>query len=250
MTTTRTALVTGASRGIGQAVAKQLTSLGFDVIAQHRSEDVALTPLHLAAAEYGTTVTLIRADFAQEGAIDGLLPCIDAILDGRTIDVAFLNAGVAPFGDFTQLNEPALRELFQINTIAPYALAAGLAEKMTSPGGQYIFTGSALTRYAYPALTGYGMSKIALEYLARNMAAELGKRGIAVNVVAPGVVNTDINAGWLRGNEEAAAYTRSTSAVGKIAEADDIAEIVGLLVQSTSQSITGQVIDVSMGTKL
>ncbi|VEW14215.1 3-oxoacyl-[acyl-carrier-protein] reductase FabG [Brevibacterium casei] len=250
MTATRTALVTGASRGIGQATAQRLASLGFDVIAQHRGDDSELNPIREVAAEHQTTVTPVQADFSDPGAVEALLPCLDAALDGRTVDVAFLNAGIAPFGDFTQLTESALRDLFQVNTIAPYALAAGLAEKMTSPGGQVIFTGSALTRYAFPALTGYGMSKIALEYLTRNMAAGLGSRGITVNVVAPGVVDTDINAGWLRGNDEAAAGTRESSALGKIAEADDIAEIVALLAQSTSQAITGQVIDTSMGTSL
>lgn len=250
MTATRTTLVTGASRGIGQATAQRLVSLGFDVIAQHRGDDSELNPIREVAAEHQTTVTPVHADFSEPGAVEALLPRLDAALDGRTIDVAFLNAGIAPFGDFTQLTESALRDLFQVNTIAPYALAAGLAERMTSPGGQYIFTGSALTRYAFPSLTGYGMSKIALEYLARNMAAGLGARGITVNVVAPGVVDTDINAGWLRGNDEAAAGTRESSALGKIAEADDIAEIVALLAESTSQAITGQVIDTSMGTSL
>lgn len=250
MTTTRTAVVTGGSRGIGQASAKRLASLGYDVIAQHRGDDSVLDELRDVATEHGVTVVPVRADFSEPGAVDELLPRLDTALDGRSVDVAFLNAGIAPFGDFTQLSESALRDLFQVNTVAPYALAAGLSSRMTSPGGQVIFTGSALTRYAFPTLTGYGMSKIALEYLARNMAAQLGERGITVNVVAPGVVDTDINAGWLHGNEEAAAGTRASSALGKIAEADDIAEVVWLLAQSTSQSITGQVIDVSMGTSL
>lgn len=250
MTTTRTALVTGASRGIGAATAKRLAALGFDVIAQHRGEDSVLNPIREVAAMHETAVVPVRADFSAPGAVDELLPRLDTALDGRTIDLAFLNAGIAPFGDFTQLTESALRDLLQVNTVAPYALAAGLAEKMTSPGGQYVFTGSALTRYAFPALTAYGMSKIALEYLARNMAAQLGARGITVNVIAPGVVDTDINAGWLRGNDDAAASTRESAALGRIADADDIAETVALLAQSSSQTITGQVIDVSLGTSL
>ena len=94
------------------------------------------------------------------------------------------------------------------------------------------------------------MSKIALEYLARNMAAELGTRGITVNVIAPGVVDTDINAGWLRGNQEAAEAVRNDNAMKKLACPEDVAEVIGLLAQDMSQMITGQVIDVSMGTSL
>lgn len=248
--TPKIAFVTGASRGIGKASSIRLTQLGYDIIAHHRSADADFTDLQASAHEYGTTVTTVQADFGVPEAAQALVSQLRETLEERTIDVAFLNAGIAPFGNFQELSAEALRNLLQINTVAPYELAAGLADLVTTPGGKYIFTGSALTRYSFPALTGYGMSKISLEYLARTMAAELGARGITVNVIAPGVVDTDINAGWLRGNQDAADATRESNALKKLAHPEDIAEIVGLLAQDTSQAITGQVIDVSMGTNL
>lgn len=246
----KTAFVTGASRGIGKASAIRLTQLGYDIIAHHRSADADFTDLQASAREHGTTVTTVQADFGDPEAVQALLGQVRETLAGKTIDLAFLNAGIAPFGNFQELSADALRDLFQTNTVAPYELAAGLVDFVTASGGKYIFTGSALTRYSFPALTGYGMSKIALEYLARTMAAELGARGITVNVVAPGVVDTDINAGWLRGNQDAADATRDGSAVKKLARPEDMAEVVSLLAQDTSQAITGQVIDASMGTSL
>ena len=171
-------------------------------------------------------------------------------LGGDTLDVAVLNAGVGTQGTFQELDGEALRNLLQINTVAPYELAAGLVPLMSAPGGRYIFTGSVLTRYAFPAMTGYGMSKIALEYLVRNMAVELGSQGITVNLVAPGVVDTDINAAWLRDNAEAAEFVKSGNAMKKVTQPEDVAEVIGLLTQNASQTITGQIIDVSMGDKL
>lgn len=248
--TAKTALVTGASRGIGKASAIRLTQLGFDVIAHHRATDADFAELQTSARQQGVKVTTVQADFADTGSVATILGQAREILAGTTIDLVLLNAGIAPFGNFQELAADGLRDLLQVNTVTPYELAAGLADLVTSPGGKYLFIGSALTRYAFPSLTGYGMSKIALEYLARNMAAELGQRGITVNVLAPGVVDTDINASWLRGNQEAAEATREGSAVKKLARPEDVAEVIGLLAQDASQAITGQVIDASMGTKL
>lgn len=246
----KTAFVTGASRGIGKASAIRLTQLGYNVIAHHRAADADFTALRKAAAEHGTEVTTVQADFAAPEAVQGLIGQVRDALAGGAIDMAVLNAGIAPFGNFQELGPDALRDLFQTNTVAPYELAAALVDLVTAPGGKYIFTGSALTRYSFPALTGYGMSKIALEYLARNMAVELGPQGITVNVIAPGVVDTDINAGWLRGNQDAVESTREGNAVKKLAVPEDMAEVVGLLAQDNSQAITGQVIDLSLGSNL
>ena len=222
------ALVTGASRGIGKATAVRLAQLGYHVIAQHRAENPDFSEVEAAASERG----------------------VKDALGGATLDVAVLNAGVGTQGTFQDLDGEALRNLLQINTVAPYELAAGLVPLMSAPGGRYIFTGSVLTRYAFPAMTGYGMSKIALEYLVRNMAVELGPQGITVNLVAPGVVDTDINAAWLRDNAEAAEFVKSGNAMKKVTQPEDVAEVIGLLTQNASQTITGQIIDVSMGDKL
>ncbi|GAA4101502.1 MULTISPECIES: SDR family NAD(P)-dependent oxidoreductase [Streptomyces] len=245
----RVAFVTGAGSGIGRASALRLAELGHDLIVQSLTPD-GLDELAIEAKEFGATTTALTADFSDIDAVATLWPQVEEALAGRTLDFVYLNAGIAPFGDPTQLGEKDLSRLLQINTVAPYGLAVRAAERMTAPGGQIVFTGSGLTRYAYPALTGYGMSKITLEYLTTNLAVLLGPKGITVNLLAPGVVDTNINAGWLRDNDEAAAATRATSALGKIAKPADIAEIIGLLAQSTSQAITGQRLDVSMGTEL
>ena len=244
------ALVTGASRGIGKATAVRLVKLGYHVIAQHRAGNPDFSEVEAAASERGVKVTPVQADFSDPQSVSALLTYVKDALGGDTLDVAVLNAGVGTQGTFQELNGEALRSLLQINTVAPYELAAGLVPLMSAPGGRYVFTGSVLTRYAFPAMTGYGMSKIALEYLVRNMAVELGPQGITVNLVAPGVVDTDINAAWLRNNAEAAEFVKSGNAMKKVTQPEDVAEVIGLLTQNASQTITGQIIDVSMGDKL
>ena len=244
------ALVTGASRGIGKATAVRLVKLGYHVIAQHRAGNPDFSEVEAAASERGVKVTPVQADFSDPQSVSALLTHVKDALGGDTLDVAVLNAGVGTQGTFQELDGEALRNLLQINTVAPYELAAGLVPLMSAPGGRYIFTGSVLTRYAFPAMTGYGMSKIALEYLVRNMAVELGPQGITVNLVAPGVVDTDINAAWLRDNAEAAEFVKSGNAMKKVTQPEDVAEVIGLLTQNASQTITGQIIDVSMGDKL
>lgn len=244
------ALITGASRGIGRASALRLAQLGYDLILQYRNDEQAVATLVAEATELGATSHIVQADFGEPNAVDDLWTHITSALGQRTLDFTLLNAGVAPQSNPEQFSGRELAEVLQINTVAPYELAVKAATATTAPGGQLVFIGSGLTRYAFPSLTGYGMSKIALEYLTLNLAAILGERGITVNILAPGVVDTDMHVHWLRGNAEARAATEATSALGRIAAPEDIAEAVGLLASLKKQSITGQRIDVSMGTQL
>ena len=140
------ALVTGASRGIGKATAVRLAQLGYHVIAQHRAENPDFSEVEAAASERGVKVTPVQADFSDPQSVSALLTHVKDVLGGDTLDVAVLNAGVGTQGTFQELNGEALRSLLQINTVAPYELAAGLVPLMSAPGGRYIFTGSVLTR--------------------------------------------------------------------------------------------------------
>ncbi|WP_237233057.1 SDR family NAD(P)-dependent oxidoreductase [Rothia nasisuis] len=244
------ALITGASRGIGKETTRTLLAQGYDVIAHSRTPGDWQEGLERAAVENQSKVYFVFATLGEGPIADELWENIDQKIGNRPLDTVIFNAGNAPFGNVKNLSPLELSKLFSLNTVAPYALTPGAIKRLTKPGGQILYIGSGLTRYAYPDLTGYGMTKIALEYLSKNVAFEFGKEGITSNVVAPGVVDTDLNARWLRGNEEATEYTKSTTALRRIASPEDIAQSIYLLLSSKSPTITGQTIDLSFGTNL
>lgn len=243
-------LITGSSRGIGKETAKTLLEQGYDVVAHARTPGDWQNDLKRVADTKRSKIYFVFATLGEGPVTDALWKDVDQKIGNRQLDVVIFNAGNAPFGNVKDLSPCDLNELFALNTIAPYALTSGAIDRLAKPGGQIIYIGSGVTRYAYPELTGYGMSKIALEYLSKNVAAEFGKEGITSNVIAPGVVDTDLNANWLRGNAEAAEYTKSATALGKIANPQDIAQSILLLLSAKSPTITGQTIDVSFGANL
>ena len=164
------------------------------MIAQHRVENPDFSEVEAVASERGVKVTPVQADFSDPQSVF----CLLAHVRMRWVGIP---STLLCSTQVLVRREPSRSSMERLCAVCcrsirlpPYELAAGLVPLMSAPGGRYIFTGSVLTRYAFPAMTGYGMSKIALEYLVRNMAVELGPQGITVNLVAPGVVDTDINA--------------------------------------------------------
>ena len=119
------ALVTGASRGIGKATAVRLAQLGYHVIAQHRAENPDFSEVEAAASERGVKVTPVQADFSDPQSVSVFLDHVKDALGGDTLDVVVLNAGVGTQGTFQELDGEALRNLLQINTVAPTNLPLG-----------------------------------------------------------------------------------------------------------------------------
>jgi NAD(P)-dependent dehydrogenase (short-subunit alcohol dehydrogenase family) len=117
-------------------------------------------------------------------------------------------------------------------------------------GGRIINISSGVSRIAMPEIIAYGASKGALDNFTLNLAKQLGPRGITVNSVAPGIVDTDTNAGWLRGNPEAQAYAASLSALGRVGQPEDISGVVAFLASDDARWVTGRVIDATGGSVL
>jgi 3-oxoacyl-[acyl-carrier protein] reductase len=106
------------------------------------------------------------------------------------------------------------------------------------------------TRTARPEIIAYSMTKGAVDVFTRTLAQPLGARGITVNAVSPGAVDTDMNAGWLRGNAEAEAQTAASAALGRVGQAEDIADAVALVVSDDARWITGGLVEASGGANL
>lgn len=178
----KSVLVIGGSRGIGAAIVRRFTADGASVVFSYAgSHDAA----QMLATETGSTA--IQADSADREAV------IKLVRDCSPIDVLVINAGIILFGDALELDSDAVDRLFLINIHAPYHAAVEAARTMPD-GGRIIVIGSVNgDRMPVPGLAAYAVSKSAMQGLARGLARDFGPRGITVNVVQPGPVDTDAN---------------------------------------------------------
>ncbi|MCB5908750.1 SDR family oxidoreductase [Streptomyces pinistramenti] len=247
----RTALVTGGSRGISRAISERLARDGMRV-GVHYGHDAAAAKETVTAIEAaGGQSFAVHAELGVPGGAEALWAAFDTQADG--LDILVNNAGANSRADgITQISEAEFDRLFALNTKAPFFLTR-LGLPRLRDGGRIINTSTGLTRgAAKPELIAYAMSKGTLDVFTSTPAKELGPRGITVSAVAPGAVDTEMNAHWLRGeaNSGARAAVRAISPLGRVAEADDIGDIVAFLASDNSRWVTGQWIDASGGAYL
>ena len=247
----KVALVTGASRGIGRAIAERLARDGALVAVHYATRAEAADEVVHAIAARGGTAFAIGQPFGADGDVDALFARLDQELllhTGTTrLDIVVNNAGIARFGTLADTTPEIYDTQMAVNARAPLFIAQAAAARMPS-GGRIITLTSGVTRQAYPDLLAYAMSKAAIDVMARTLAKELAPRGITVNVVAPGVVDTDMNAHWLRGDDEARAA--AASAFGSLGEPEDVAAVVAFAASDDARFVTGQFLDATGGSVL
>jgi NAD(P)-dependent dehydrogenase (short-subunit alcohol dehydrogenase family) len=235
----RTALVTGASRGIGRAIATRLAQDGARVLAhygQSRAEAEAL------AGE--VPVELIQADLAQPDGAERLADAVEG-----PVDILINNAGVASFNEWGSQSVADFDRQYAINVRAPLLLTQALRDRIRD-NGRIIFLSSVVARRAFGdgAITAYAATKGAVDTLVLQLAPLFGLRGITVNAVAPGAIETDMSP-WL--NAEGGAETaHSIQALKRVGQADDVADAVALVASDDARWITGQIIQAGGGSKL
>lgn len=247
----RTALVTGGSRGIGRAIALRLAAEGALVAVHYGSDTEAAAETVALIGKAGGKAFAVRAAFGEGGAVDRLFEGLSAGLadhgaDG--LDILVNNAGIHSASSIGQLKEEEWAHLLAVNLSTPLFVVQR-ALPLLRDGGRIVNVGSAATRIANPLQIGYTVTKAALAALGPSLANELGPRGITVNTVEPGVVLTDLTAGWTV-VPEAMASLESITALGRIGEPGDVADVVGFLAGPQGRWVTGQTIDVSGGTYL
>jgi 3-oxoacyl-[acyl-carrier protein] reductase len=242
--TTKTALVTGASRGIGRAVAERLAAEGALVGVHYGTNDDAAKETLTAIEAAGGEAFLLKADLGLDGSIDRLFEDLDAGLDGRALDVLVNNAGVLDPTPFDQVTPAAFDQSYAVNVRAPFFITQRAVARMRN-GGRIINLSSAVTRIASP-FTHYAMNKAAIEVFGRTLANALGPRQITVNTVTPGVVDTDMGA-WLDATPGIRPAVISTIAMGRVGLPADVADVVAFLASDAARWITGASIEVSGG---
>ena len=235
------ALVTGASRGIGAAIAVALAKAGADVAITFERNGERAAEVEAQIKALGRKALAIQADASDAGAV---IAAVDQVVAqfGR-LDVLVNNAGVGVMGPLAEMTPETFDRLFAIHAKAPYFAAQAAARHMPN-GGRIISIGTNLIdRVALAGTSLYSASKSALGGMTRALARELGPQGITVNLVNPGSTDTDMNPA----DGPGAAFQVPLSALGRFGTPDDIAAAVMLLAGPGGRSITGTSILIDSG---
>jgi NAD(P)-dependent dehydrogenase (short-subunit alcohol dehydrogenase family) len=243
----KTALVTGASRGIGRATAARLAEAGARVIVHYSASRDAAEKLAAEIRGKGGQADLVGADLST---VDGAHKLAEAVrgLGIERLDILVNNAGAGTFSPIDQQSVEEFDRLFAINVRAPYFLTQQLLP-LLSEGSSVIFLSSVVARVAFDGTSAYSSTKGAVEVLTRNLAKELGPRGIRVNAIAPGAIDTDMAQDFL-GTEESREYVKNLQALKRIGQPDDIADAVLFLASDRSRWVDGRSLEVSGGSNL
>jgi 3-oxoacyl-[acyl-carrier protein] reductase len=239
----KTALVTGASRGIGAAIARRLAADGAHVILHYGSGAAEVQQVAAEIAAAGGKATVVQADLA---ATDGPARLAAAVTT-PTIDILVNNAGIALFAGIDAMSEAEFDRQANVNMRSLFFITQKLLPRIPA-GGRIINVASAVTRIAFPGIPAYAATKGFVDVLTLQLAAELGKRNITVNAVAPGAIDTQMS-GWIHGpgGAETLAQTQALPGIGQPAH---VAGVVSFLAGPDGAWTTGQIVDVSGGTKL
>lgn len=244
----KTALVTGASRGIGRAIARRLAAGGALVAVHYGSNDQAAAETVQLIEKDGGRAFPVRAELGVPGDVDALFTALETGLAARTgqarLDILVNNAAINAGGPIEAITPEAFDRLVAINTKAPLFITQR-ALSLLNDHGRIINVTTAATRIAMPEAP-YAMTKAPLEILSRSLAQAVGARGITVNAVAPGPTVTDMNP-WMLGNPDVQQMVGSGNAIPRVGQPDDIAEVVAFLASQAGRWVTGQVIDASGG---
>lgn len=251
----KTALVTGGGRGIGRAISERLGRGGARVGVHFGHDETAAKETVSTIEAAGGQAFAVLAELGVPGDAEALWAAFDEQSEG--LDILVNNAGInkAVDGTLKSIGEVTAEDfdrLFAVNTKAPFFIVQQGLSRLRD-GGRIINTSTGLTRgAAKPELIAYAMTKGAIDVFTSTLAKDLGRRGITVNAVAPGAVDTDMNAGWLRGeaHSEAQQRVREISPLSRIADSTDIGDIVAFLASEDSRWVTGQWIDATGGALL
>ncbi len=239
------ALITGASRGIGRAIAQRLASDGALVAIHYGGNDAAANETLRTIEQAGGQALLVRAELGVSGDIDTLFTKLEKELAGRPLDILVNNAAVAPQIAIHQTTPEEFDRIFAINVRAPFFIIQRVLPLMPD-GGRIINISSGVTWFATPA-TVYSMTKGALNVLGRSLANSLGPRNITVNTISPGITDTDMNPAIRDKDSKALERVAAMTALGRPGGPADIGDVVAFFASDDARWITGQTLDVNGG---
>jgi NAD(P)-dependent dehydrogenase (short-subunit alcohol dehydrogenase family) len=247
--TQRVVLITGASRGIGRAVALMLAQQGVGVGVNYVRDIAAAEQTAADIERAGGRAALLQGDVADESAVVAMFDTLETAFG--PIDGLVNNAGiVAPPSPLAQMDLARLRRMFDVNVLGAYLCAREAARRMSTDrggrGGAIVNVSSAASRLGSPnEYVDYAGSKGAVDTMTIGLAKELGPRGVRVNAVRPGLIETDIHASG--GQPQRAAVLGAQTPLGRPGTADEVAQAIVWLLSEAASYVTGALLDVSGG---
>lgn len=248
--TRKIALITGASRGLGRNAALHLAAAGVDIIGTYRSQANEAQAVAAEIEQRGGRALMLPLDVADSASFDAFVQQVrDGLRDtfGRDrFDFLLNNAGIGIHAAFAETTEAQFDQLVNIQFKGPFFLTQKLLP-LIADGGRILNVSTGLTRFALPGYAAYAAMKGAMEVLTKYQAKELGARGIGVNIIAPGAIETDFGGGLVRDNAEINRQIASNTALGRVGLPDDIGGAIATLFADGSRWINGQRVEASGG---
>jgi NAD(P)-dependent dehydrogenase (short-subunit alcohol dehydrogenase family) len=248
--TQRIALITGASRGLGKNAALKLAAKGIDILLTYNSNQQEAQNVVAEIEKLGVKAAALQLNVADVSGFETFAQQVQQQLQHTwqrdTFDYLVNNAGVGLYGAFAETSEAVFDELMNIHFKGPFFLTQQLLP-LIQDGGRILNVSSGLARFALPGFAAYASMKGAMEVLTRYQAKELGARGISVNIIAPGAIETDFGGGRVRDNAEMNQYVASQTALGRAGLPDDIGGAIAALLSDELGWMNAQRIEVSGG---
>jgi NAD(P)-dependent dehydrogenase (short-subunit alcohol dehydrogenase family) len=248
--TRKIALITGASRGLGKNAALHLAAQGVDIIGTYHSRRDDAQALVTQIEEAGGRAVMLQLDVAESASFaafaDNVKSALTSHFERNTFDFLLNNAGMGIHASFAETSEAQFDDLVNVHLKGPFFLTQRLLP-LLADGGRIVNVSSGLARFALPGYAAYAVMKGGIEVLTRYQAKELGARGISVNTLAPGAIETDFGGGAVRDNAALNAMVASNTALGRVGVPDDIGAAIALLFSEGSRWINAQRIEASGG---
>lgn len=247
------ALITGGSRGLGKEMALRIAEKGLDVVLTYNSKQDEAQAVVQQIEALGQKAAALQLNVGQVGTFNAFFANLQQVLQTHfgadKIDFLVNNAGIGIHASFADTTEEQFDELLNIHFKGSFFMAQKALPLMNGGGG-IVNISTGLARFSFPGYAAYASMKGAIETLTKYQAKELGARGIRVNVVAPGAIETDFGGGAVRDNAALNAQVASMTALGRVGLPEDIGGVVAFLCTDEARWMNAQRIELSGGMML
>jgi NAD(P)-dependent dehydrogenase (short-subunit alcohol dehydrogenase family) len=244
------ALVTGGSRGLGKNMAIAIAKKGLDVIITYNSQKSEADAVVAEIEALGQKAAALQLNVGDATTFDGfydeVAKTLNSVFGAQKFDYLVNNAGIGIHASFADTTPEGFDTLMNIHFKGGFFMSQK-ALPLLNDGGGIVNISTGLSRFSSPGYAAYASMKGAMETLTKYQAKELGARGINVNIVAPGAIETDFGGGAVRDNNQLNNYLASQTALGRVGLPDDIGGVVAFLCTDDARWITAQRIEVSGG---